>query len=576
MPDYVVQPGDSWAKIAGGAYGDQRWMQALQAANQGDMVIQPGQVIYIPGFDTDKNKSPYVSNQFVEAANQAQQIVDQAAGRDTDPASQMAFYWGAGQGDPSLGMGDAYSYNRPPGLMRSLNQQGYTGYGGGGDQLGTGISKAEYESPYGFKEDKPTGALTPGPADLSKYNKLRGGAGAGAPTPVRAGDVAASARARISRRGPSASRGRGRADLSKYNLQRGGAGLGAGATVDPANPMAGLLGYDVKAASGYGDVEVDEVPPGLMKYFPHKLDEALLGTPREYLEANKEAASDEGGLGKYFPEGTAGGISELLFGGLGDVVGDIDIPGDLEIAAKKKARVKELHAGGMTKAKAWEQAEREFVKRADLSEYNELRGGLGGAGLSGVPSDTKGGLGDFFGQDFSEVSGRPPMPSDNPYIRANQMSLNYTASGDVSKQAADLRDFFGFGSDPSSTYQGTATYLEPDWTPEGIGAPQDATYQSIIAQGYDQIPADVTAQAGVPYEFMIEQGYTLQEADGERVWMLNEYGGPASGPVSQQTYMTDPGPYNFWQYLSGGGRKGRGQASSQPKGWEFGVMRWRF
>jgi hypothetical protein len=48
MPDYVVKPGDSWAKIAGEVSGDQRQFLNLMNANGGRIMIHPGEVIHIP------------------------------------------------------------------------------------------------------------------------------------------------------------------------------------------------------------------------------------------------------------------------------------------------------------------------------------------------------------------------------------------------------------------------------------------------------------------------------------------------------------------------------------------------
>lgn len=50
---YTVKSGDSYAKIAGQIYGDQRWMSALAGANQ-DRMLHPGMEIRIPMFDTEK------------------------------------------------------------------------------------------------------------------------------------------------------------------------------------------------------------------------------------------------------------------------------------------------------------------------------------------------------------------------------------------------------------------------------------------------------------------------------------------------------------------------------------------
>lgn len=59
MPDkYVVKAGDSWAKIAGEMYGDQRMFAELMRANPNIAMMRPGQTLKLP----DPRKNAYVSN----------------------------------------------------------------------------------------------------------------------------------------------------------------------------------------------------------------------------------------------------------------------------------------------------------------------------------------------------------------------------------------------------------------------------------------------------------------------------------------------------------------------------------
>jgi hypothetical protein len=48
MPPYVVQPGESWASIAGKLTGDQRQFMNLMAANGGQIMLHPGDTIEVP------------------------------------------------------------------------------------------------------------------------------------------------------------------------------------------------------------------------------------------------------------------------------------------------------------------------------------------------------------------------------------------------------------------------------------------------------------------------------------------------------------------------------------------------
>lgn len=57
MPTYTVQPGDSWTRIAGNVYGDQRMFQLLQEANADISMLHPGMVINLP----EQVANPYVS-----------------------------------------------------------------------------------------------------------------------------------------------------------------------------------------------------------------------------------------------------------------------------------------------------------------------------------------------------------------------------------------------------------------------------------------------------------------------------------------------------------------------------------
>ncbi|UOF79174.1 lysin motif [Caudoviricetes sp.] len=56
MATYTVKPGDSWARIAGQAYGNQRWLVELAKANGGTgRMLHPGETIDLPDFDTSIN-----------------------------------------------------------------------------------------------------------------------------------------------------------------------------------------------------------------------------------------------------------------------------------------------------------------------------------------------------------------------------------------------------------------------------------------------------------------------------------------------------------------------------------------
>jgi hypothetical protein len=61
MPStYVVKANDSFARIAGSAYGNQRWLEELANANGGlGRILHPGDVITLPDFDLTQN--PFVS-----------------------------------------------------------------------------------------------------------------------------------------------------------------------------------------------------------------------------------------------------------------------------------------------------------------------------------------------------------------------------------------------------------------------------------------------------------------------------------------------------------------------------------
>lgn len=56
MAQYTVKSGDSWARIAGDQYGNQRWLVELAKANGGTgRTLHPGEVIDLPDFDTAQN-----------------------------------------------------------------------------------------------------------------------------------------------------------------------------------------------------------------------------------------------------------------------------------------------------------------------------------------------------------------------------------------------------------------------------------------------------------------------------------------------------------------------------------------
>jgi hypothetical protein len=61
---YTVKSGDSWARIAGRVYGDQRMFAALMRANRGILVLRPGMVIDLP----EPQANPYVGPADIERA----------------------------------------------------------------------------------------------------------------------------------------------------------------------------------------------------------------------------------------------------------------------------------------------------------------------------------------------------------------------------------------------------------------------------------------------------------------------------------------------------------------------------
>ena len=67
MATYTVQTGDSWAKIAGKVYGNQRMFLELAKANQGIYNLAPGMVLDLPPAYED----PFVSNEAAVAQGMA-------------------------------------------------------------------------------------------------------------------------------------------------------------------------------------------------------------------------------------------------------------------------------------------------------------------------------------------------------------------------------------------------------------------------------------------------------------------------------------------------------------------------
>lgn len=61
MASYTVKSGDSWASIAGAAYGNQRWLLELANANGGvNRMLHPGDVVDLPDFDL--SQTPVITN----------------------------------------------------------------------------------------------------------------------------------------------------------------------------------------------------------------------------------------------------------------------------------------------------------------------------------------------------------------------------------------------------------------------------------------------------------------------------------------------------------------------------------
>lgn len=67
MATYTVKTGDSWEKIAGEVYGNQRMFLELAKANRGIYVLRPGQVLDLP----PAYESPFVSNEAAMARGMA-------------------------------------------------------------------------------------------------------------------------------------------------------------------------------------------------------------------------------------------------------------------------------------------------------------------------------------------------------------------------------------------------------------------------------------------------------------------------------------------------------------------------
>lgn len=63
MASYTVRAGDSWASIAGNAYGNQRWLIELAQANGMSVndMLHPGMVIDLPNFDL--SQTPVITNE---------------------------------------------------------------------------------------------------------------------------------------------------------------------------------------------------------------------------------------------------------------------------------------------------------------------------------------------------------------------------------------------------------------------------------------------------------------------------------------------------------------------------------
>lgn len=135
MGSYVVQPGDSWAKIAGSAYGDQRRYLDLANANGGLGMLHPGDTINLPDFsgasapvisnDQWANTPTGVKNGQVQYANQGQgQGQNQGGGQQPGTVALPPI---GGVKLPTFGGGPGASYDSLTGGRGVTNPYNQTG-----------------------------------------------------------------------------------------------------------------------------------------------------------------------------------------------------------------------------------------------------------------------------------------------------------------------------------------------------------------------------------------------------------------------------------------------------------------
>lgn len=97
MASYTVKPGDSWARIAGAVYGNQRWLLELAKVNGGvNRILHPGEVIDAPDFDL--SQTPVITN-------------DQWAGVPTGMTGNTVNYGNAAPAVPSFAPPAVPSFN---------------------------------------------------------------------------------------------------------------------------------------------------------------------------------------------------------------------------------------------------------------------------------------------------------------------------------------------------------------------------------------------------------------------------------------------------------------------------------
>ncbi len=144
MGSYVVQPGESWASIAGKIYGNQRWLIELAKVNGGiNRILQPGQTIDAPDFDL--SQTPVIT-------------ADQWAGVPTGMTGNQTNYGNA----------------QPAPAVPSFAPPAVPSFGGGGSTNAARAGESEasraqnYAKPY---NQYTASGITPGSAMANQLNR---------------------------------------------------------------------------------------------------------------------------------------------------------------------------------------------------------------------------------------------------------------------------------------------------------------------------------------------------------------------------------------------------------------------